>query len=536
MTDQRRVDRKPQRPAARTTRGTYAGLTAALAAGLGLAGAAETADAQLVTTNPPPALPPTSSPGPGAGTIPTVTLADALHQALRPDNPVLQQQADSVAGAAGRLQAAGGQFDWHADVSGGWQQFYVATPNNQGLLTTNTTIESGYYYQVDMGKEFRNGIQIAPGIISYPGTAATPGQTAGQTETRPLLGLVIPFMRSSGDAVDAPERAAREALQAARSNRAFAEQQLAQQVAVTYWRCIADARLVINAEDMHAHEDAYRNTLQKQVEKGVTEPNAVKQFTLTHLTDKINVDHAEDDEAKCRRDLAYLLTGTLDQAGVGAPAPVGEMPDVAVLGPAVDKLRDEDLVLLALDQRQDLEAAARNLAAAHENVVGAETLMKPQLDVHIDPQRAFVTFSRPFGNNLGKGRTADARAQENSAIVTMRQLQDQVRTQVDDALTALRRARADWVTLNAAEAQMATLVSDTEKRARLGASMSTGAPVTWADYLAAQNQLSVLNQQEINTRLVFALNLSLLELAIGAMDTDRPTDLAKDLATVPKTP
>ena len=538
MTDKRRIDRrKPPRTAARRTPGSCAGWTAALAAGLGLASAVEaahaqtaTADAPTVTRPAPPAAtadaPAVTGPAPPAATAepapPTVTLADALRQALRPDNPALELQSDNVAGAAGSLQAAGGQFDWRADASAGWQQYYVARASTNGGLTNQTAIVTGYTYTADVAKEFRNGVQIAPGVEEYP----TPGLGAG-SQTLPLLGLKIPFLRGSGASVDAPEQAAREALKAARASRAFAEQQLAQEVAATYWRCIADARLADAAEETRQHGDDYGSTLQQEVKKGLIEPNALQQFTLSHLSDKLNVEHARDEEAHCRRDLGALLTGTPEQAG--APAPVGDLPDVAALGPAVDKLRGEALILLALDQRPDLEAAARNLAAAHENVVGAKTLLLPQLDVSVDPQRAFVTFSRPFGNDLGKGKTEAAHAQENAAIATLRQLQDQVRTQVDDSLNALRRARSDWMTLAAAEAQMTPLVSDTEKRARLGTA-------TWDYYLNAQNQLTQLKQQEINTRLVFALNLSLLELAIGAIDPDQPTELAQNLAKVPTMP
>lgn len=492
MRDKRRADRNAHRAAARTLRVSCAAWAAVLAGGLGLAGTAEAADAQ------------------------SVTLADALRQALRPDNPALELQSDNVAGAAGRLQEAQGAFDWRSEASAGWQQYYAARTSANGVLTNQTL--STYTYTADMAKAFRNGVEIAPGVTSVP----LP-QTGGGTRTLPQLGLKIPFLRGSGDSVDAPERAAQAALQAARANRAFAEQQLAQEVAATFWRCIADSRLRDDAEETRAHSDAYRSTLQKEQDKGLIEPTVVQAFTLQHIGDKISVDRAQDEETRCRRSLGSLMTGAVDQVG---PAPVGELPDVAAVGPALDKLREQDLIQQALDQRQDLAAAARNLSAAHEGVVGAKTSLLPQLDVHVDTQRAFVTFSRPFGNNYGKGKTAEARAQENAAIVTLRQLQDQVRTQVSDSLTALRRARSDWTTLAGAEAEMTTIVSDAEKRARLGT-------IAWKDYLEAQNQLTTLHQQQTSAQLAFAVNLSLLELAIGAIDPDRPTELAENLAKAP---
>jgi hypothetical protein len=49
----------------------------------------------------------------------------------------------------------------------------------------------------------------------------------------------------------------------------------------------------------------------------------------------------------------------------------------------------------------------------------------------------------------------------------------------------------------------------------------------------AQNQLTLLHQQQTGARLAFAVNLSLLELAIGAMDPAQPQALAQNLTQVP---
>lgn len=97
---------------------------------------------------------------------------------------MLQQQSDTLAGAEGRLQTAAGQFDWRADAGGGWQQFYTRQPSaNGGRLTPSTQIISGYFYSADVAREFRNGVQVAPGFIAYPGT--TPAQTGLQPSRGP---------------------------------------------------------------------------------------------------------------------------------------------------------------------------------------------------------------------------------------------------------------------------------------------------------------------------------------------------------------
>jgi hypothetical protein len=42
-----------------------------------------------------------------------------------------------------------------------------------------------------------------------------------------------------------------------------------------------------------------------------------------------------------------------------------------------------------------------------------------------------------------------------------------------------------------------------------------------------------LHEQQTDARLAFAVNLSLLELAIGSINPDRPTELAQNFAQTP---
>ena len=130
------------------------------------------------------------------------------------------------------------------------------------------------------------------------------------------------------------------------------------------------------------------------------------------------------------------------------------------------------------------------------------------------------------GNNVAKGRVAQASAAEDQADLSLRQLQDQVRDQVDDSVVNLKRAVSDWTALDGAEKQMEVVVGDAEKRARFGS-------ITWSDYLTAQNQLSQLRQQVINARLGFAVAVVTLRLATSTIDTDHPFNLASDLVKLP---
>jgi outer membrane protein TolC len=459
----------------------------------------------------------------GAANAQTVTLADALKQALRPDNPTLQQQDDNVAAAAGRAQQAKGAFDWTTNVQGGWQQLYVPTPEN-GFLTNRTSTVGSYYYSANVGRRFRNGIEVAPGVTAYPGSGATPAQTSGLTQIRPALGLKIPLLRGAGTAnADAAERGAAHALDSARESRSFALQQFAQTVAATFWRCVADDQILQETEDADRHSADYETTLNKMLKQGLIEPTVVQQWSANNVTQHLGVDRARDDSQRCRRDLTYVMTG-----GISEPWPQasGELPPIDGLTQALDQANEQALVLLALDQRPDLKAASRNVLAARENVRSAKDSERPQLDLHVDPDRAIVSFSRTFGNNLAKGREAEASAAEDQAALTLRQLQDQVRNQVSDAVSNLKRSASDWAALDGAQRQMEVVVGDADKRARYGS-------ISWSDFLNAQNQLSQLRQQVINARLAFAVNLSMLRLATGAIDPDQPFALAADLTKLP---
>lgn len=452
-----------------------------------------------------------------------LTLAGALTAALRPGNPTIEQQNDNVQNAAGRAQEASGEFDWNTHVEGGWQLLYVPKPVG-GVLTDTTSTVSSYYYDANIGRKFRNGIEVDPGVTAYPGAGATPAQTAGLTQLRPSLGLKVPLLQGFGtESADAAERAAQDALESARKNRGFALQQYAQNVATTFWRCVADDLVLQEAQDADRNSAAYGDTLAKMVKQGVVEPTVQQQWTANHVSEHLNVDKAQDESQKCRRDLAYAVTGSLDEPW---PAASGELPNVADLAPAVSQISEGAMDDLAIAQRQDLKAAADTLMAARENLRTADDSTRPELDIHLDPDRAIVSLTKSLGNNTANGRRAEADAAEDQADLALRQLQDQVRMQVSDAIANLRRAASDWATLDQAEKQMESVVGDAEKRARFGS-------ISWADFFAAQNQLSQLRQQVIDARLQFAVALGALRLATGAIDADEPAVLAGDLTKLP---
>jgi outer membrane protein TolC len=302
-------------------------------------------------------------------------------------------------------------------------------------------------------------------------------------------------------------------------------QQYALSVATTFWRCIADDRALDIADEANRHSAAYGDTMAKMVRQGLVEPTIQQQWAANNVAQQLNLGKAQDESQKCRRDLAYAMTGSTAEPW---PMAAGELPIVADLAPGVGQIGEGAMDDLAIARRQDLKAAADNLMAAREAMRSSDNDTRPELNLNLDPDRAIISFTKAFGSNVAKGRRAQASADESKADLALRQLQDQVRMQVSDALVSLRRTASDWRALEDAERQMETVVVDAEKRAKFGS-------ITWANLLDTQNQLTQLRQQVINARLQFAIALGNLRLATGTIDADQPSILASDI-TRPPTP
>jgi hypothetical protein len=135
---------------------------------------------------------------------PGLSLEDAVKGTLRGNNINISVQDEKVMTAEGAEKQARGQFDWTVHTQGGWQRLYYpraiySVAPNLGVLTNSTQIGSAYFTSTSIGREFRNGIQINPGVTAYPGAGATPAQTLGLTQLRPSLGIDIPLVHGFRD-------------------------------------------------------------------------------------------------------------------------------------------------------------------------------------------------------------------------------------------------------------------------------------------------------------------------------------------------
>jgi outer membrane protein TolC len=158
---------------------------------------------------------------------------------------------------------------------------------------------------------------------------------------------------------------------------------------------------------------------------------------------------------------------------------------------------------------------------AHDNTL-------PDLSLHIDPDHATINYTQSLENNLAEGQEEAAKAASNQAVLAIRQLHDQIRSDVTNAVRNLQQLSSNWAALNDAERQMEIIVDSNKHRAEFGA-------IGWQDYGSSLSQLLGLQQQVVTAQMQFAVGLGALRLATGSieMDTETPANIALKIASLP---
>ena len=468
-----------------------------------------------------------------AETAGTLTLADSIQAALRRNNDSVSLQNEKVKTASSHVREAAGAFDWGVQAQGGWQLLYVPHALNgvvpgKGVLTNQTDILNAYYYNLSVGREFRNGIQIAPGVTAYPSTSgATTAQTFGLTALRPSLGLRVPLLQGLGEeAADSAELAAKATLVGTRFDRDFAMARVAHDVVQIYWRCLAaDEVAKISVQAVQYGQD-YADSMKDQAARGLVEKSVAEEADAANSTRHITMQQDEDASLSCRRDLAFATSG---QAIVGtAPMPAGALPAVDAREAAVDALNDRALDDLALSNRSDLKAAREYISAAVANRRGAEDNTPPNLTLQVDPTRAIIVYSQSLENNTQEGRAAEALSSQRQAEIALHELESQIQVDITDAIRNLKSSVAEWKTASAAEVQTENAVANDTRRARFGV-------LGRKDLLATEDQLTVIRTQRINAQLLFASTITMLRLVTGTVHPEEETAAAAaaDFSTLP---
>jgi outer membrane protein TolC len=447
-------------------------------------------------------------------------LEDALRATLS-GSVAVQREDERVNRAAGRLRQAQSVFDWQALADTGWERLYVPRVRN-GFLTDETDQVDAWRTTVGIGRKFRNGIEIRPGVTFYADTGGTTsGQTLGQTRTRPNLGLTVPILKGLGESNSAvDERAAEQSLAGAQFNRSFAAQRAVHDTVQTFWRCLGATKQleIILTLDRDSRENV--EALRRLADRGQLERTQAQRAEAAHVLRHVETGRAGEVLATCQRDLAQL-------AG-GRPAPVGEFPAIANLEPAIDAIDPTRMVELALTRREDLRASERLLTAESTRLKGAQDSTLPKLDVYADPQRAGLRYTQTLHGDLEKGQVTEFSAAESEARLNRQQLESQVRAEVEDAIRQLRLARGEWLALTRSATLMETVVADTRRRAAAGL-------IDRKELRDTQDQLAQAKRQIVQASQQAAASLAALRLATGTIEIGE-SPLADTLAAAFLTP
>jgi outer membrane protein TolC len=214
-----------------------------------------------------------------------------------------------------------------------------------------------------------------------------------------------------------------------------------------------------------------------------------------------------------REEQEAIIKNVLTRRGSADPevASAHVIPTDVLSIPATDEVRPmQDLVLDALAQRADVSQARLQIANAQIGLEGARNLTKPQLDlVGIMANSGLAGQANPFINNADPGfiggyggvlsqifarnypiygvglqlnlpihnRIAEAdlardQIQVRQQEIRLIQLQNQARLEVEDALIAMRRARASYEAAQQTRALQQESLSAEQAKFEVGASTS----------------------------------------------------------------
>ena len=453
-----------------------------------------------------------------------VNLDQSIRQALQ-DSLVLKRARTRVDAAKGKLLLEKSAFDWTAVAQSGWQRFLVPVSKG-GLLTDKIEYVNTWRTMVGVTKEFSDGISVSPGVVTFLTPGRTVGQTLGATQTVPTLNLTIPLMRGlGGDSAEAGERAATANLRGARFDYDYTTQRAVHDVVQLFWQCIADGKQRLVMLETDQEQTDFDRWIRSMVARGQLEPSEQHRAEAQHSLSAHDLDSANEGVLVCRRKFS-------DAVGLSAPTilePVGELPNPERLGPAITRLEVEPLVSYALSHRQDLRALKAYAEATRDKVKGAEDKLNPQVDFVLDPFHAFVRFSRSFSNTAAKGEIATALADQSDAEIALRQGEQSIRSDITNAVLALKQLWLDWPNLVGAQRKFEALVDQTDNEVQRGVADRR-------DLRAAQDNLAHAEHAAIDARLRLASIMASLRLYTGAiaLDDDRPSALATEFSTLPR--
>jgi outer membrane protein TolC len=294
--------------------------------------------------------------------------------------------------------------------------------------------------------------------------------------------------------------------------RSAAQQQQAMESTEIYWRCLAAAEQEDVLEDNLLDEQAYIENQRRLMAAGQISPLVLEQALAGQDTQVRQLDAVRSAGAKCRASLAALLGR---DANMQLPTLAAAFPQMDNLSSEAAALRETQLAETAYRNRPDLHALEQYVSAAGEKLAAAKASQDPRLNLIIDPNGFFVTFTYSLEGNAEQGATMAANAQAGEARLNLSQMKDQIRQDVAQGLAALRSSLSALGDRRRAAETLTRVVQDAEHAVRAGGMDS-------ATLRGLQDQRANAQVALAEARLECALNLAALRLVTGTLVVDGP--------------
>lgn len=457
--------------------------------------------------------------GPGSSDGVTLTLAEAVQQALA-NNLGLQLQKDEVDAATGARQAAEGEFDVVAKAEGGAQEKEYAP-----LVPDSVTEDETGYWNAGVAKKYRTGTEVSVNwsnsrYASKPATLLDPAYTSGLS-----VQLRQPLLQGFGtDRQTAGIRASEKNLAAASELVGSEAANLAASVKAAYWNLVyAWQDKKVKELSLTLAKKLFEET-QEKIKAGKLAEVEIYQPASEIARREENLILA-DRTIGLYEDELKLLLNSKDWVSSFVPA---DLPPTEPISPDPSVIEAK-----ALANRPDLKAAELAIEAARIEEKVAEDNIRPSLDLvglvgqggtddaygdslsdAVDsPEtewQAGLTWSVPLQNNIAKGRYRQAVAASSRAMNQAQQLrltvQKSVRTTVRDVQLAIK----------AMEATTKTSLATQKRLEAEEAKFSVGRSTTF-DVLTAQDAYSQALSQEKQSQVAYALALAELDRIQGVV-------------------
>jgi len=375
------------------------------------------------------------SPTPGETPLTTTELLASVDRAL----PLLERARQDVAIAEGELREARGAFDLSFKASATTVRGFYDSERVSGMLEQPLTL---------LGLTTYGGYRLGRGVFApYDGKLQTlsEGEFTG--------GVQLPLLRNRAtDARRAGQQVGELGVEVASRGLDKARLTFFKQALSEYWDWVGAGQQLRVARDLLSLAEARDQQLADAITLGqipAVERTDNRRAILQRRSALLLADRQLQMKAI---DLSLYLRGP-----DGRPTRLAEQRLPTLPGPAPQPEPDElETVQRALERRPELKALRLKRAQQEVELRLAENTVLPTLDLFSEVSRdvgsgaasragegfeAGVIFQLPFQRRKATGKTLQVRGKVAALDQELRWAEDEIRAEVQDALSALRAAR-----------------------------------------------------------------------------------------------